>query len=103
MHKIAITAATLLAVTFPQAAFALKTSDTMSDWAQASDQERSKTLDQLLAMIGKPSQVSRSDLLDCLNRAGGVGGHGGLAIDEIARACSAPPSSDGADSDQTGI
>ena len=102
MHKATMIVVMSLIAAAPQAAFALKASDTMSDWTQATEQERSATLDEVLAKINKHGAVSRSDVLECLNRAAEVGGHGSLPIEDIVRACAEPPSGP-AGSDDTGI
>lgn len=86
-----------------RSAWALSTQDTMTSWTAASAAERSGVMDEIMAKAVKSSHVSRSELMECLNRASSVGGHEQLQISEIAQACSNPSELDDPGKAGTGI
>lgn len=92
----------LLAFVCASQADALERNDTMSGWLHSSDADRSNLLDKLQATGSKPRQANRARVMDCMNAAAEVAGHGELRIGDVAEACSLPPSSPNGDA-QTDI
>ncbi len=73
-----------------KAASALSAGDDMTAWAAASAAEKSGLADEIMSRPSVPGHVSRSELLECLDLASSVSGHGTLPISEVAEACLNP-------------
>lgn len=88
MPRTTALALVLLAVAIcPNAAVALGRDDTMGDWLQASEADRSHLLDELL---GGERPASRAKVAECMKSAAEIAGHCELRIGDVAEACSEP-------------
>lgn len=76
-------------------ASALDRNDTMSVWLHASDADRSRLLDELLAHDRTVQKANPKAVAACLDAAAKIPGHGELRIGDVADACSEQSSPDG--------
>lgn len=93
--KIVLALLLVAAVSTSQRAEALERSDTMSEWRQSLNSDRSHLLDELRAKNRTLGQADRTRVMECMDAAASIAGHQELRIGDVAEACSEQTSAPG--------